>query len=211
MPFKPFDEGGEVIRYENNLPHWRQDAVTYFVTFRLGDFVPQPKLRAWAHEHECWMNAHGLKPGDSLDALPEKKRQEYHRRFTKTFHDWLDAGMGECVLRRGDAAKIVADALCYFAGERYELDAWVVMPNHVHGLLCPLGGHALEKILHLWKSLTAHELNKLFSRAGALWQRESYDHIVRSEEQFARDRRYIRENPLKAKLREGEYLLSECS
>ena len=40
-------------------------------------------------------------------------------------------------------AKIVADALRHFDGERYEMASFVVMPNHVHVLFRPLGDHAL--------------------------------------------------------------------
>jgi len=40
-----------------------------------------------------------------------------------------------------------------------------------------------------------------------LWQHETFDHLVRSQSSLEGFRRYIRENPLKAKLREGEYRL----
>jgi REP element-mobilizing transposase RayT len=209
MPFEPFREDGDVIRYQNNLPHWQQERVTYFVTFRLADSVPQPKLEAWAQERECWMLAHGLKPTECLDSLTDAKRREYHLRFTQSFHNWLDAGMGECHLRREAAARVVANALSHFHGNRYELDAWVVMPNHVHALVCPLSEHTLDGVLHSWKSYTAHAINKLLARSGQFWQHESYDHIVRSEAQLEHYRRYIRENPIKAKLREGDYMISE--
>jgi hypothetical protein len=70
MPFKPLREDEGVMRYRNHLPHWRQDAVTYFVTFRLGDSIPQPKLKIWAHERECWMSSHGLKTNSGIESLP---------------------------------------------------------------------------------------------------------------------------------------------
>jgi REP element-mobilizing transposase RayT len=96
--------------------------------------------------------------------------------------------------------------LRFFDGERYALEAFVVMPNHVHVLVTPREEHGLSEILHSWKSYSAKEINKLVSRGGMLWQKESYDHLVRSEEQFAHYRRYIRENPIKARLREGDFL-----
>lgn len=209
MTFEPFREDKEVIRYQNNLPHWQQKGVTYFVTFRLADSIPKPKLDAWAQEREYWMQAHGLKPSYSLDSLTEAKRREYHLRFTQSFHNLLDAGTGECYLRREDASLLVANALSHFHGDRYELDAWVVMPNHVHALVCPLGEHSLDQVLHSWKSYTAHAINKLLFLSGQFWQHESYDHIVRSEEQLEHFRRYIQNNPIKAKLRAGEYRVSK--
>ncbi|MFM2142847.1 MAG: hypothetical protein RLZZ476_1391, partial [Verrucomicrobiota bacterium] len=42
-------------------------------------------------------------------------------------------------------------------------------------------------------------------RSGPLWQKEPYDHIVRSEAQFQHYRRYIAENPIKAGLEPHEY------
>jgi type I restriction enzyme R subunit len=209
MTFKPFHEGEEVVRYQNHLPHWRQEGVTYFVTFRLGDAIPQAKLERWKQEREWWMEAHGLSANGNLEELPEEKRDEYHRRFTKTFHDWLDAGSGSCALRDSRCAEIVGNSLNHFSGERYDLGSWVVMPNHVHALVGPLANHFLQDILHSWKSFTAHAINKLLGLTGPFWQHESYDHIVRSEEQFAHYQKYIRENPLKAKLRRGEFLLCE--
>ena len=56
-------------------------------------------------------------------------------------------------------------------------------------------------------SFTAKEINKLHGRTGQFWQHEPYDHIVRNAERLRRLERYIVENPVKAKLREGEYLL----
>jgi REP element-mobilizing transposase RayT len=96
------------------------------------------------------------------------------------------------------AAGIVDSALRHFDGERYDLLAWVVMPNHVHALLTPQAGHTLDKILHSWKSFTANEINKLLQRDGSLWQHEGYDHIVRSPDALWTIARYITDNPRKA-------------
>src|SRR4029077_16871695 len=42
VPFRGFDPYGEVRTARRRLPHWRQPGGSYFVTFRLGDSVPQP-------------------------------------------------------------------------------------------------------------------------------------------------------------------------
>jgi hypothetical protein len=78
------------------------------------------------------------------------------------------------------------------------LDEWVVMPNHVHALVRPLEGNELPMILHSWKSFSAHAANQELKRTGPFWQKESYDHIVRSAEELNRIREYIRRNPVKA-------------
>jgi REP element-mobilizing transposase RayT len=184
-PFAPVE-----IRHRN-LPHWTQAGVTYFVTFRLADSLPQEKLEQLRSEREHWLKTH-QKP------LSNSDKKEYRRLFAQKVEDWLDAGIGQCVLREPHAAKIVADALRHFDGKRYKLGEWVVMPNHVHVLVTPYEGFELVDILHSWKSFTANEINTLMKSSGRVWQHESYDHIVRSEEELARIEQYIIENPSKA-------------
>jgi replication-associated recombination protein RarA len=62
-------------------------------------------------------------------------------------------------------------------------------------LVCPLETHTLSEITQAWKSTTAHRVNKLLGRSGTFWQKESFDHIVRSAEQAQKFRNYIQENP----------------
>src|SRR5437773_263831 len=60
--FKPFNEDpANTFIFHINLPHWRQEGVTYFVTWRLGDSLPQSKLRQHAAERDAWIKAHGLR------------------------------------------------------------------------------------------------------------------------------------------------------
>lgn len=206
--FKPFSEKPEdTTIFRINLPHWRQAGVTYFVTWRLGDSLPQGKLKQHEASRLAWLQAHGLRKPDELDSLPEEKRHEYHARFTAELHRWLDASHGACVLKRPGCAETVAGALRHFDGERYLLDGFVVMPNHVHLLVVPHSDWPLSKVLHSWKSFTSHELNRSLGRDGPLWQQESWDHIVRSGAQLEHYRRYITENPVKAKLRVDEFVL----
>jgi len=148
-----------------------------------------------------------MKAPAELERLPEKQRHEFHRRFTAQFHAWLDAGGGACWLRQPKHAQIVADTLRFFDGERYLLDHFVIMPNHVHILVTPAPKHDISAIERSWKTFTARKINGLLGRKGSFWQAETYDHIVRSEEQLAHYRRYIAENPIKAKLHDEEYLL----
>jgi hypothetical protein len=84
------------------------------------------------------------------------------------------------------------------------------MPNHVHLLIRPRDGHALSKILQGIKGVSAKECNALLGRTGQpFWQDESFDHIVRSQAQFERFCRYIAENPVKARLKEGEFSVAQ--
>ena len=88
--------------------------------------------------------------------------------------------------------EVVFAALRHFDGERYELPAYVVMDDHVHVLVRPLGDVRLERIVHSWKSYTSHVL-----RPGSrgLWQQEYFDRIVRDEPELLEKARYILDNP----------------
>ena len=189
-----------IVKTRRRLPHWYLDGATYFVTFRLADSVPQSVLRAWREERDTWLR-------NNPPPRNVEQEREYRRSLEGNRQKWLDAGHGSCVLKTPEVAQIMADTLMHFDGQRYSIGDFVVMPNHVHLLVHPHSEHQLSKIVHSWKSYSAHCINKLLGRAGKLWQEESYDHIVRSEAQLAHFRRYIAENPVKARLTSGEYLL----
>src|SRR5262249_28501578 len=89
----------------------------------------------------------------------------------------------------------------YFHNQQYLLDDWVVMPNHVHLILWPMPNHTLSEILRSRKRQTARQANLILERTGeTFWQHESYDHWIRNDEEKFRIRRYIRNNPVTARL-----------
>jgi len=198
LPFMPFDPDSPVGIYHRHLPHWRQAGSTYFVTFRLADSIPQHKLRQWIREQVEWLK-------DNPEPHTVAQRAEFQEKFTDRFHHWLDAGMGECVLRRPEISALVEESLKFFDGKRYTLGHYVVMPNHVHAVVKPVQGHLLKEILHSWKSFTSNKINARLQRMGTLWQDESFDCIVRHAAQLEKIGSYIRENPEKAGLKPGEY------
>ena len=184
--FEPGANVGKV--WGRHLPHWRQPGSVYFVTFRTADSIPAEALEAWARERAEWLASHPH-PHD------EGTAREYHSRFTARAERYLDGCHGECPFRDGAARGIVLEVLHKLDGESYALDGYGVMPNHVHVLCAPAAGQELSEITKTWKSVTAHRLNKLRGQKGAIWQHESWDHIVRGPEHLERYRRYIRENP----------------
>jgi REP element-mobilizing transposase RayT len=181
--------------YMRHLPHWRQEGATYFVTFRLKDSLPQVKLNELEQVHREWQRRHA--PLHSKEQL-EQLSHEIMRRVER----WLDQGMGSCRLRDPTAAATVVDAMHSFDGERYELDSYVVMPNHVHAILRPLlcDKEPLERILQSWKRHSAHEINRRLGLKGEFWQEESFDRILRDEEHLWRALQYIGANPGKVGL-----------
>lgn len=197
--FRPQDD---LHIHHGNLPHWRQDGVTYLITTRLADSMPQEKLHEWQLKREIWLTAHGLQTHSDLHLLPTEKQHEFHATFTEEWQTWLDAGYGECLLRRPEVRQVLISRLW----TEPSLDAWVVMPNHLHALVAPRN-KPLGEVMQSWKGGSAFEINRLLGRKGPLWQKETYDHIVRSEAQWQHHRRYIAENPIKASLQPHEYSL----
>jgi len=92
---------------------------------------------------------------------------------------------------------LVLEAIQHFNGQRYELAAWVVMDDHIHVIVRPRTGHELSGITHSWKSFTANRLQREHARQGALWQDESWDRIIRDEDEFLEKAQYILNNPVK--------------
>ena len=199
-PHSFFNPHSEIDVTQNHLPHWQQGKAWVFVTWRLGDAIPKAKLDQWKAERETWMTHHP-EPWD------EKTEAEYHELFSHQIDEWLDQGSGSCLLKDPANASVVADALRHFNGDRYELASFVVMPNHVHVLFRPLEGHALPEIVKSWKGFTSREINKRAGKTGALWQDEYWDRLIRHEQHFFKVAEYIRENPVKAKLRERQFIL----
>ena len=186
-----FDPKVPVGMLGGNLPHWRQYGVTYYVTFRLGDSMPQQKLWQWQREREEWMKRHPLPHNDAEKAT-------YHARFVSRFERWLDAGHGSCVLRHPLCRNIVEQALRWGSETRYRLGRFVVMPNHVHVVVSPYGAWTLSGILASWKKYTARRINEHLCVKGRFWQKESFDHIVRNDKELMRINTYIERNPEKA-------------
>lgn len=189
--YEYFDSAAQIgTEWGNNLPHWRQGGVIYFVTFRTADSLPQARLEQLKAEREHWLKCHP-EPRNAAQT------REYHRLFTARRHRWLDEGHGACLLKNGEVRSTVEETLRKWDGELagYALDEFVIMPNHVHVLVAPAAGQSLSEMVRTWKSVSAHRINKMLERRGALWQEESWDHIVRSPRHLDRYRQYIQNNP----------------
>jgi REP element-mobilizing transposase RayT len=174
------------------VPHWDQPGMIKSLNFRLADSMPQSVLQRW----RAYL---GLLPGSAGTPATEAERKAATE-FRRRVEEYLDAGHGECLLRRPEIAVLVENALLHFDRQRYLLLAWCVMPNHVHALIETAEGWPLDDVLHSWKSFTSHEANKILQRRGEMWQREYLDRYIRNAEHFEAVVKYIEENPVKAGL-----------
>jgi putative transposase len=185
------------FHFRGVLPHLKQEGGTYFVTFRQADTLPKEVLLRFKHEREVILQ-------QALAAkrpLTWPEQEELFRWYSSRVDKHLDAGHGTCHLRNPELANLVAGAIQFFQGQRYELRAWVVMPNHAHAVVWPMPGHVLSDILHSWKSFTAHEINKrLPAKVASFWQSESYEHLIRDDEDLHRCCQYTLMNPVNAGL-----------
>ncbi len=195
----PDEPSNQIHGYHNRgyLPHKKVAGSNYFVTFRLADSLPRSALERLEAEIESLIHAF---PADMFAA--EKERQANLKR-QREIEKLLDHGTGECWLKRPDIAGMVASAITHFDGTRYNLRAWVVMPNHVHALLSPAAGHMLGSIIKSWKQFTsmrARRVLKITGKGDHFWQPESYDHYVRDAGDYDRIVHYIHWNSVKARL-----------
>jgi REP element-mobilizing transposase RayT len=92
------------------------------------------------------------------------------------------------------------------ANKFYELHACVVMPDHAHLILKPLEGIALSSITKGIKGVSSRLINRMRDSAGSIWLDESYDRIIRNDEEYFEKMQYIVNNPIKAGLtKNGAY------
>ncbi|MFT5467519.1 MAG: hypothetical protein ACI8UO_002623 [Verrucomicrobiales bacterium] len=99
--FRGLDTDREVTTHRRNLPHWRQDGATYFVTYRLSDSLPDSRLEELRDERERLL-ASQTKP------LSGEQLKEFALLFSKKVEHWLDAGWGSCVLADSNNAQLVS-------------------------------------------------------------------------------------------------------
>ncbi|HWO00295.1 MAG TPA: hypothetical protein VNS63_13610 [Blastocatellia bacterium] len=230
--------------YRRNLPHFQPAGGTFFVTFRLAGSIPRAVIERWNVEHAASLrrtksrdmkapNPQAIGVGRQLpeteptQAGSVRYLEERRRRFAQ-IERYLDkAEIGPLWLKDNRVAEMVSDSLRYRDGKVYRLDAFSVMPNHVHVIFAPLPvvvhaaslrsdnaerteepqagslryvDHSLASILHSLKSYTSNQANRLLQRSGQFWEHESFDHCVRDDEEWGRIVAYVLNNPVKAGL-----------
>ncbi len=202
-PDKYFNNLGKITKSHSvGLPHWDQDGVSYFITFRLADSIPKEALRKLELEKKMWLSRYPKPWSDEDEA-------EYNERFSLKIEKWLDKGYGKSVFRNPRLNSLVADIFLDKNGFDYSLNAFVIMPNHVHMVVSKLRG-SLAKTMQGIKGNTSIVVNRELQVSGSLWQKGYFDRIIRDSAHYHRCVRYIRNNPEKARLGEGQYYLWEA-
>jgi putative transposase len=218
--FQPLDRSADIEITDRNLPHWFQVGAVLFVTFRLADSLPRQVILRMAEELREWLRVRSLPLSLAesvlgsvgfdlqpiLDQLEQAQRSEFRKLTNQLIHHALDHCHGACLLKKQAVAEIVAASIRRFDGDKYDLDSFIIMPNHVHVLVQFRQENGLHTIGQSWMRYTARKINERLGRTGVLWQPEPFDHAIRSSEQFERFQRYIVDNPIKGKLAKGDFL-----
>ena len=189
--------------YRRHLPHWQPREAVFFVTFRLKNSLPYQVIEALREERE--------RAKVTLEQFPESERarQDYleERRYFGRWDAYLDkAEFGPRWLSQPEIADIVKEAMQYRDGTVFDLHAFCIMSNHVHAVFEPISKSdwqsdlPFSKIMQSLKRHTARQANIVLDRQGAFWQDESYDHVIRDNEEYTRIVNYVLENPVKAGL-----------
>jgi putative transposase len=181
------------VEYERHLPHQIPPGAPIFATWNLKGALRREVIERMRHERK------------RLEREPRRKGESLHDRrvrhskviFAMTDRYCDQSRKGPLHLRDPAAAKCAEDAVLFGVPMRYELYAYVVMPNHVHILITPIKDYA--KVMQGIKGYSARQINLLHrARGRVFWQDESYDHWPRDEEEFFRIIAYIENNPVNA-------------
>jgi REP element-mobilizing transposase RayT len=173
------------------LPHFDAPGFTQFVTFRLNGSLPKSIFETLKFKFET----------------KQINEIQYHREIDNA----LDMGNGPTHLRVPEIADMVAGSIIHFAGKRYRLHAWVIMPNHVHLLLELFDEFELSAVIHSIKSYSATKANKLLGINGRFWSPDYFDRFIRGRKHLINVTKYIEENPVKAGLCERAEEWKWCS
>jgi putative transposase len=198
-----------------HLPHWDLPGATYFITACLAGSIPADGL---LDLERYWTGLSRL-PRARMELKEEWKLKSWKRMFARRDW-WLDRHPAVRHFAIPALAKIAVDAILFWAAQRYDLIAYVVMPSHIHWAFKPIVGQVdnlsyekrhvdnlshekrspRERIMQTLKRHTARECNRELGVRGAFWQDESYDHCVRDGDELERIIEYIEFNPVKAEL-----------
>jgi putative transposase len=110
----------------------------------------------------------------------------------------------------------IADTSWTYLAQAYlyvELDEWVIMPNHLHGIIiisancgggsrtAPTGERKMKplgRLIGAFKTISTKQINFIRKTSGiSFWQRNFYEHVIRDDQALNRIREYITTNPLR--------------
>jgi putative transposase len=189
--------------YQRNLPHFQPQGATFLVNFCLASSLPAAVIEELRLETEklerCLAE---VKENDQKAILREQIKRQHIDNWDDALHTTKH---GTFYLREDAVARIVSDSIRFHDREWFDIEAFCIMPNHVHLVITPLKKpdgveFSLSQIMHNIKRNSAKQANILLNRTGAFWQHENYDHYIRDNMELHRILTYVLSNPVKAGL-----------
>lgn len=189
-------------RYKRrDIPHWDFANAKQHITFRLSDSLTLNQLEVLKRQAE---------------ENPESRRSYY---LHLSIEEWINRGMGTCILNIPEFAQVVVNALQQLHNKRYYLYHWVVMPNHVHVLIREFPHSPICNVVNSWKHFTSVQFDELLRKFknssrfqnsyidsliktfnGHYWITDYWDVMIRNKKHFDLEVNYIAQNPVKAGL-----------
>ena len=192
--------------HRRNLPHFYSPNSTYFITYRLKESIPLSKITD--SRNMLGFNGNFKNIEDNFNSY-EKHLEEYDK--------LLDNNRKIRYLVNPKVAEVVRQSIHFYDKRKFELICYTIMPNHVHlvfqflsqksekGKCVPQSSdpcqilqteregkqERISKIMQSIKGYSAREANKILNRKGSFWQSESYDHIVRNEDELEKLIKYV--------------------
>lgn len=195
----PRDNKGKYKR--RDIPHWDIQDARQHISFRLSDSLPHKQLETLKKQVE--------------EYPPIKQNYYLHREI----EEWINRGVGSCILKIPELAQCVIEAFNSLNEERYHLYEWVIMPNHVHVLIKEFPQNPLCDIVNSWKHYTSRRFDIILKNLktsnrypkgyieniintfqGHYWIIDYWDVLIRSNRHFRMESNYIANNPVKAGL-----------
>ena len=189
------------MEYYRNMPHFQPMEALFFITMRLAGSIPMAVIMAMQEEHERTL----MRIRHEFEDVNVREQETYkqQKRYFAQFDSWLELNEPYW-LKDAEVANAVVEALRFRNDRDYDLIAFCIMSNHIHFVIDTRHQGNLDKplfrILQSFKRHTARKANQLLKRSGAFWQAESYDHVIRNDEELTRIIQYVLENPVKAGL-----------
>ncbi len=185
-----------------DLPHINAYDRYQYITYRLADSLPYEIIETMRL------------------ALLEYYENDRKKELTNRINNYIDNGYGSSILAHPLIGNMILKNWQHFSGKLYDLIEWVIMPNHVHLIIKEYKESDINVIIDKWKSYSSKQIIKLSEsitnnvdfyiykkeslnnliKSKKIWQRNYWDHYIRSDEELYNTIDYIYQNPVKAGL-----------
>ncbi len=185
------------INFKLNLPHIQLENSFIAITFRLAHSLSNHLLNQLLEKKNNFE--------ETLKSIPLEEKPKFIDDYKRDYFEYFDLNINNSKnsidLTDSFISQILKDTIHFYDDKKYDLIAYCIMPNHVHMILCPLikdtdQFYSLSEIMFSIKKFSSNKIKK----NETIWNREYYDHLIRSDIDLDYQLNYLIQNPVKAKL-----------